>query len=119
MGNSSVAAAVFVVLFAIGCNKERSTGTADPLYADVTRILTHQWNPTNQPPEILAKYDYSSYTPGVLKLLSDGANGQQVSDYLLHTETSNMKLDGDQARCDTVARALVEARSKQGEGPRR
>ena len=109
--NSKIFTLLAVILFIGSCKRDERVMEND-LNNEVVRILTYDWNPTNQPAEVLVRYDYAHYAPPIIRLLNSGATELQIADKLFWLETKNMKLIGDHARCDRVAKLLIQSQKR-------
>ena len=50
----------------------------DKLVAEVDRILWEDWDPIGVNDEAAARDEYSSYVPGVVRLVREGADEAQI-----------------------------------------
>lgn len=83
------------------------------LYKALDEILWKDWDPIGvQWAKEAARDEYHSYLPKVFELAKSNESKQEISDYLLNTETEYMGLPGNKERCDKIALLVLEARDK-------
>jgi hypothetical protein len=78
-------------------------------------VLLRDWDPIGCG---VPEDEYDSYIPSILNLLLQGADAQQISDYLHTLETVNMCLRGDRKRNMRVAGRLLSLMDDSRTGPK-
>ena len=83
----------------------------DKLVAEVDRILWEEWDPigVNEIPE--ARDEYSSYVPGVVRLVQNGADEAQIARHLQTIEEVSITVGVYDDRRRRVASKLVALRN--------
>jgi len=74
------------------------------LIKPVRDVLVRDWDPIGCG---VPEDEYDSYVPGIIELLLQGADSQQISDHLCTLETVNMGLRGDRRLNARVAAVLL------------
>jgi hypothetical protein len=73
----------------------------------VQNILRNDWDPIGVNHEPLAKAEYDSYAPQILRMLLEGAVQRHFSDHLHQLATVAMGLQGNKAHDKSVAAKLL------------
>jgi hypothetical protein len=74
------------------------------LVKPIREVFLRAWNPIGF---AVPEDEYDSYMPGVLKLLLQGADAQEISNRLYTLETVSMGMPGDRERSMRVAGRLL------------
>lgn len=85
--------------------------TYDKLVAEVDRILWEDWDPIGVNDEPAARGEYSSYVPGVVRLVREGADEAQIARHLQTIEEVSITVGIFEARRGRVASKLVALRN--------
>ncbi len=78
------------------------------LHQDVRKILLTDWDPIGVRDVPQAQDEYDDYVPRIAEMVTNRRSIVEVSEYLLHLETSVMGLPGDRERARSVAGKLAE-----------
>ena len=83
-------------------------GIYERLYGPIHDVLIKEWDPIGVGDQPLAQDEYDSYIPGIINLLTIGADRVRLIDHLQQLETVSMGLRGDCERNTLVAKRLLE-----------
>jgi len=81
------------------------------LVKPVRDVLFRDWDPIGCG---VPEDEYDSYIPGIIRLLLQGADSQEISDHLYTLETVSMGLRGDRERNARVAAKLLSLMDDSG-----
>ena len=84
----------------------------EKLVSEVDRILWEEWDPIGVNDEPSARDEYSSYVPGVVRLLRDGADAAQIARHLQAIEEVSITVGVYDERRRRVAGKLVDLRNE-------
>ena len=80
------------------------------LYKRCDEVLHYIWDPIGVAGAPGARDEYDSYLSQVFKLLRDGAQGEEIADYLVRVETESMGMATSRTRAQNTATVLLEWR---------
>ena len=78
------------------------------VYKEIDELLWNEWDPIGVNDVEVARDEYYNYLPEVFRLKMQGAETENIANYLFKTETVTMGLFGDMERCRRIA-AKVKA----------
>ena len=82
------------------------------LYRRCDEVLHYVWDPIGVSDSPWARDEYTSYLPGVFKLLLSGASEADLIEHLEAIARDRMGLPGSQAGAERAARLMLDWREK-------
>jgi len=76
------------------------------LFNKIEHILYSDWNPTGDPG--VAKNEYESYVPVIMKLKKEGASAETIARTLHLIESEKMGMKGSLEHCRKVAHKIMD-----------
>ncbi len=73
----------------------------------IDEVLYYVWDPIGVSSDPCARYEYSCYVAGVLKLVKECCDSEPISNYFMSLASEKMGLNSDYQMCSIVAQLLL------------
>jgi hypothetical protein len=81
------------------------------LYRRTDEVLHYLWDPIGVAGSPGARDEYEYHLPRVFTLLTNGADAQEIADYLTSVERDSIGLDADAIKALRIAQILIDYRT--------